>query len=174
MKKKLLLLFTVFVFQFSFGQVRDTTKIRQKFRPNRLQQTTVSHCLRVGVGVQKYFQSEIGYSKLTHTVGCTGFFSKDYYVAMEWMPKSENYNAVYALKTGFEATASGVSVALETKYQTNWDKKDIVITPKIGIGFGYAYLFYGYNISTFGRPFPNVGNHQFSLIVNLPLSSKYY
>jgi hypothetical protein len=172
MKIKRLFLFMIFIVQFLFGQVQDTTKISEEFRRNRLSQTTIKNCLRVGVGIQKSFQSEMGYSRLTHTTGCTGFFSKDYYGALEWIPKTPSCDAVYALKTGFEATASGISVALETKYQTNWDKKDIVITPKIGIGIGLVYLFYGYNISTFGHPFPNVGNHQFSLVVNLPLNSK--
>jgi hypothetical protein len=172
MRTKILSLFFIWIFQFSFGQARDTTKVAKEFRRHGLSQTTISNCLRAGIGIQKSFQSEIGYSRLTYSSGCTGFFSKDYYGALEWIPKTPSYKPVYALKAGFEATASGVSIALETKYQTNWDQKDIVITPKIGIGIGFAYLFYGYNISTFGHPFPSVNNHQFSLVFNLPITKE--
>ena len=65
------------------------------------------------------------------------------------------------------------AIAIETKYQTNFYENDFVITPKIGLGLSsFLFLTYAFNISTNNNPFPNVSKHQFSLIVNIPITSK--
>jgi hypothetical protein len=167
--KKSIIVITVLFLQFSFGQIKDSTKVIEPFRLNRYTQIKTSNCLRVGIGAQKSFQTEIGFSRMTFITGCTGFFSKSYYSSVEYTPKTGIYNPIFGLKVGFEANLSIIAVAIETKYQTNFEDKNFVITPKIGIGVGYINLMYGYGVSVNKNPFPNIGNHQLHLIFNLPL-----
>jgi hypothetical protein len=170
--KNLTVIFLLIFTQFSIAQVQDSTKIKSPLLNNRLVTTKICRNLRLGIGVQKSFQSEIGYSRMKHIMSCTGFFSKTYYTSIEYVPKTKNYDDIFGLKIGLEYNLSILAVGLETKYQTDFDKKDFVVTPKIGFGFGYVNLHYGFNISTNNNPFPNIGNHQFNLSVNLPISSK--
>jgi hypothetical protein len=170
--KKLSLIIFLIIINNSFAQVKDSIKIIPDFRINRLQQTKICKNLRVGLGIQKSFVSEIGYSRMKHISSCTGFFSKTYYSSIEYVPKTSNYKDVFGLKIGLEYNLSIIAVGLETKYQTDFNNKDVVITPKIGLGFSCFNLFYGYNISTNKNPFPSVGNHQFSLVFNIPITSR--
>ncbi|WP_445711038.1 hypothetical protein [Flavobacterium sp.] len=125
--------------------------------------------IRLGIGVNHTFYSEIGYAKHLSNIGDTGYFSRGYYVAVEWLPKSPNFTDVYAIKVGYEVSAFLLHLGIETKYQTDFDKTDFVVTPKIGFGlFTYVSLSYGYTISTNKSPFENVSKNQFSLIFNIP------
>lgn len=168
------LFFIVFfiINQFLFGQVQDSTKNILNFRKNRLGSTEIYHNLRLGIGVQKYFHTEIGYSRMKMVNSCTGFFSKTYYSSIEYVPKTENYKSVLGLKIGLEYNLSILAVGLETKYLTDFDNKNFVIAPKIGLGFGIINAFYGYNIGINKNPFPSLNNHQFSLVFNVPITSK--
>ena len=123
--------------------------------------------IRVGGGLQKSFYTETGIAFHKCIYGDTGFFSNDFYTALEWTP-NKNQN-LYGLKFGYEANTFLLNVGLEVKYQTDFKKTDFVITPKVGLGlFGDVNIFYGYNISTNKNPFSDIiGNHQFSLIFNL-------
>jgi hypothetical protein len=170
--KKIFLCFVLMFLHFSFGQVQDSTSMKPVFMRNRLVTTKICQNLRSGIGVQKSFLSEIGYSRMKHIMSCTGFFSRTYYTSIEYVPKTPNYKNVFGIKIGLEYNLSIIAVGLETKYQTDFDKKDFVVTSKIGFGFSYVNLHYGYNISTNNNPFPTIGRHQFNLTVNLPLSSK--
>ncbi|CAM3498895.1 hypothetical protein FLGE108171_00435 [Flavobacterium gelidilacus] len=135
----------------------------------RLKQFTTEKqiSIRVGVGFQKAFYSELGLALHKCTYGDTGFFSNDFYSALEWTPNKEHN--IYGLKVGYEANAFLLNLGLELKYQTDFMKKDVVITPKIGLGiFGDANIFYGYNISTNNNPFTQtIGNHQMGIIFNI-------
>lgn len=123
--------------------------------------------IRVGAGFQKAFYSELGLALHTCTYGDTGFFSNDYYSAIEWTPNKEHN--IYGLKVGYEANAYLLNIGLEVKYQTDFIKKDVVITPKIGLGiFGDVNIFYGYNISANNNPFSQaIGIHQLGIIFNI-------
>lgn len=153
------------------SQTTDSLKTKPVFKAMRLQQTKICQNMRVGLGTQKSLMAEIGYSRMKHIASCTGFFSKTYYSTLEYVPKTPNYDAVFGLKIGLEYNLSIIAVGLETKYQTDFNNKDFVITPKIGVGLSYINLFYGYNISTDKNPFPSVGNHQFSLVFNISFTS---
>lgn len=156
-------LFSIVILLFisSLVHSQDTTQ----FIPNRQYSHTEKQIsVRVGTGIQKNAYAELGASLHSCTYGCTGFFANDGYSAIEWTP----VNNIYGLKIGYEANIPLLNVGIETKYQTNFTKNDFVITPKIGLGiFGDVNLFYGYHISTNGSPFPEIGHHQFSLILNL-------
>ncbi|NHN27525.1 hypothetical protein FIA58_017740 [Flavobacterium jejuense] len=122
--------------------------------------------IRVGGGIQKKLFTEIGLALHKCTYGDTGFFSNDFYTALEWFPNRESN--LYALKMGCEANANLINVALEVKYQTDFQEKDVVIIPKIGLGlFGDVNMFYGYSISTNNEPFSDIiGKHQVSIVFN--------
>ncbi len=161
-----------FILYFSFAQAKDSIKVEPVYKMISLQQTKICQNLRFGLGIQKTFLSEIGYSRMKHISSCTGFFSKTYYSSIEYVPKTSNYKDIWGLKIGLEYNLSILAVALETKYQTDFDNKDFVVIPKIGFGFAYINLFYGYTISTNKNPFPSIGKHQFSLVFNITIKSK--
>ena len=170
MQIKIGILFLLFC-QFSLVQVQDSTTVVNRDLHHHSE--SVSNSLRFGFGVQKSFQTEIGYARMTNIVGCTGFFSKAYYTSFEYSPETKNNNDVFGFKAGWEANLSILAVALEAKYVTDLDvAKDFIIVPKIGFGIGYVNLMYGYAISTNHHPFSSIGKHQFSLIANLPLTTK--
>ncbi len=122
--------------------------------------------VRIGTGLQNDFYSEIGAALHTCRYGDTGYFSKAYYTALEWMP--DQNNDIYGIKIGYEISALLLITGLEVKYQTDFKINDVVITPKIGLSiFGDANIFYGYNISTNNTPFSRIRNHQFSIVFNL-------
>lgn len=136
-------------------------------------QDDIKSALRVGLGFQNNFFSEIGYRykiKPELKPGCAfAYMPNAAYTMIEWTAKSNNFDAVYGVKIGYEQMLSWLlSYGIEAKYQTNFEQKDFVITPKLGFFATQKFsLFYGYNISTNGNPFANVGKHQFSLIFNL-------
>ena len=101
--------------------------------------------------------------------GCAYSYSPSaFYSTIELTTKSDSFKDVYAVKVGYEQMLSlPLSYAIEAKYQTNFDNKDFVITPKVDLFASEKFsVFYGYNIFTNGNPFGNVGRHQFSLIFN--------
>jgi len=76
---------------------------------------------------------------------------------------------IYGVKIGYEINAYLLNLGLETKYQTDFKEKDVVLTPKIGLGlYGDLNIFYGYNISINNSPFrETIGQHQLSIIFNI-------
>lgn len=168
----------IFIFVFvlrcsiSFSQVQDSTKVIDASMRSRLNSTKICHSLRVGVGFQKSFVTEIGYSRMEYSTGCTGFGSKTYYTTLEFIPKTKNYNPIFALKVGLEYNLSILAVGLETKYRTDFNNKDFILIPKIGFGLSYINAFYGYNLSTTKNIFSSTNNHQFSIIFSFPLKTK--
>ncbi len=167
MKTKLTIILLFSIFQISLGQVTKDSTYKEVSR------VIDRNSFRIGAALQKSLSAEIGFVK--HKMpnpqipNCAyGFTPRGYYSTVEWVAKSENYKNVFGLKTGFEMELFVLSIAIEAKYQTNFDRNDFVIAPKIGLGATRLYsFFYGYNISTNGNPFSNVGRHQFSLIFNL-------
>ena len=155
MKTKFTILILFSIFQITFAQ------------------EDLNSALRIGIGSQRNFYSEIGYQyKIGEKVkpGCAYSYSPSaFYSTIEWTTKSDSFKDVYAVKVGYEQMLSlPLSYAIEAKYQTNFDSKDFVVTPKVGLYASEKFsLFYSYNISTNGNPFGNVGQHQFSLIFNL-------
>ncbi|AXT57413.1 hypothetical protein J8L88_00610 [Aquimarina sp. MMG015] len=176
MERKGFFLVVITLFYISFVSGQDKSRVNSKsqdsitemgYRTNSRSTTYKRFSARVGAGVQNSFYSEIGLSRHTCTYSDVGFFSNDYYVAIEWTPISGN--DVYGVKIGYEINMIPLlNLGVEGKYQTNFDTNDFVITPKIGLGiFGDVNIFYGYNISTNGNPFPDIGTHQFSVVLNL-------
>ena len=156
--------------QFSLAQQKNSGKVIKD-------SIVTENALRISIGAQRNFYSEIGFARYESNKkpGC-GFGHESpsgYYSAIEWTAKTQNYKDVFGIKVGFEILASLFAPAIEVKYVTNFEQKDVVFTPKIGFGNPDLkwYIFYGYNISTNGNPFPNVGRHQFSLVFNLNKNS---
>ena len=162
------LIFIFFIGFFLNNYSQDTIR-----RFNSHFDVNTTNDIRLGVGFQNSFSYEIGYAHHKTNSGDTGFFSKGYFTSVEYIPKTASYNSIVGLKTGYEIATLLGAVAIETKYQTNFDQTDFVITPKLGVGFGsFLFLTYGFNISTNNNPFPNVSRHQISFIVNFPVTTK--
>lgn len=132
---------------------------------------------RAGIGIQKSFFTEIGFSLQKYIYEARhGFMVLNIYSAFEWVPASDEEKAVYGVKAGYEIVNNGGAGAIEIKYLSNGDNEDVMITPKFGFGIGLANLFYGYNFSTNKYPFARIRKHQFSLMINTNLlfyHSKY-
>jgi hypothetical protein len=125
---------------------------------------------RIGIGAQRSFYSELGFSLQKNIYEARhGFMVLTAYTSFEWKPSTQGEKAVYGAKLGYEVINNGGGGGIEIKYQVNDETDDIVITPKLGFGIGLANLFYGYNISTNNYPFPTIRKHQFSLVINTNL-----
>ena len=158
------LIFLFFVFPV-FGQEIQKDSLEPLFYKRHVtSEKQIS--IRVGGGIQRKLFTEIGVALHKCNYGDLGFFSNDFYTALEWFPNKQNN--LYALKMGYEANANLINVALEVKYQTDFQEKDVVIIPKIGLGlFGDVNVFYGYSISTNNEPYSNIiGKHQVSIVFN--------
>lgn len=151
--QKAIFLFFLFVSVFSFSQ-NENKQIGQKKQVE----------LRAGLGLQKSFYTELGIAYHKANYSDVGFASNSFYSAVEYIPNGN----IYGIKAGYELNILLLAAAIETKYQTDFEQNDFVITPKIGVGyFGDLLLYYGYNFSTNHHPFQNVGKHQISLVANI-------
>jgi len=122
---------------------------------------------RVVFGIQKSFYTNIGFSLQRYFFDERhGFIVYNMYSSFEWIPSTKGEKAAHGALAGYELINNGVGGALEIKYLTNSDSTDFIITPKLGFGIGFVNLFYGYNFSTNKYPFPRIGRHQFSLVIN--------
>lgn len=156
------LVFFLLLSSVAFGQSPDTTKRHtpqtwKKFEPG----------LRVAVGLQKYFYTELGLGLQRYTyIDKYGFLATTFYASYQWTPPRSGKLQVNGIKAGAELVNNGATGGIEVVYLYNDEHSDWIITPKYGFGIGAATLFYGYNFSTSKYPFPNVRRHQFSLAIN--------
>lgn len=126
--------------------------------------------IRAGLGMQKNFFAEFGLGVYSFKKSGKNNNARGIYGAFEWMPTIGQFDNkdVFGWKLGYEMNIKMLALGLDAKYQTRKNINDFVITPKIGLSLnGVVNLLYGYNISTKGRPFDEVGSHQFSLIFNI-------
>jgi hypothetical protein len=163
----LLTIFCFLLVKINFAQHSMSGKIY------KTQSKSIELPLRLGFGSHRNVYSEIGYQYLISDGkkhGCIYNFSPSSKCStLEWTVKSQNFKDVFAIKVGYEKMLNFLlSYAIEVKYQTNMDYKDVVIFPKIGLCATLIYsLNYGYNISTSKYPFGNVSRPQFSIVFNL-------
>lgn len=128
-----------------------------------------SPAVRLGMGIQKAFSAELGFSYVFHQFDSRfGSGNGIIYSTWEWLPE-EKINGV---KVGAELSQQLGALGLDIKYQFSNEAYDIVLTPKIGLGLGFLNVFYGYNLSVHKNPFNRMGNHQFSFVFNL--TRKYF
>jgi len=130
--------------------------------------------LRLGIGVEKSFYTEVGVAWHSYYYNDLGIAAHVKYLAIEYAPailpvKDKN---IFGIKAGYEVNPLAFALGIEAKYQTDGSANDFVITPKIGLGgAGLVQLYYGYNISFGGLPFQSIGHNKFSLVVNLNLKA---
>ena len=165
-QKSLLIIIISVVFKIQAQEVKKDSLLDYSHMLSSNFITEKQLSIRAGVGLQDAFYTELGLALHTCTYGDTGFFSNDFYSAIEWTPNKEK--DIYGIKVGYEANAYLLNIGLEVKYQTNFIEKDVVITPKIGLGlFGDVNIFYGYHISLNNRPFEDIiSNHQIAIVFN--------
>lgn len=166
MKAVLKLFFMLLIFLPVFadlhGQVTDTTKISI---PQTWKKYHIG--LRVGAGIQKSFYTEVGLSLQKYVYSAKhGYIVPTIYTAFEWIPATSGQKPVYGIKAGVEMVNTGAAGGLEIKYLANSENEDLIFTPRLGFGLGFINFFYGYNLSTRKYPFPKIGKHQFSLVIN--------
>ncbi len=176
---KALIIISFFLLNFDvFAQDSSAVKTRQTMRQSAGRPTIINKIsARVGAGIQRNFYTELGIAKRKQVFGCTGFSANAYYLALEWHPKvsKEQKDNIYGVKFGYEFNAMLPIIGIEGKYQTDFNKNDFIITPKVGLGLlGDLNIFYGYNISLNNLPFDSVGRHQFSIVCHFGKSFLKY
>jgi hypothetical protein len=93
--------------------------------------TKYHNALRIGIGTQKSFYTELGLSRHQFTFNDLGYASSTYYSSIELTPTFSSTNKnIYAIKAGYEINARTLALGIEGKYQTDFMKNHIVITPK--------------------------------------------
>lgn len=149
---------TLLFFGITVSSQTDTTKLLFKgYKWN-------SPALRIGGGLQRSLNTEIGFAWIWHEVD-------EYrqvgnligYTSYEWFP----IHNIQAIKGGCDMNANAGILGLEMKYQFDREHTDFVITPKIGFGAGLFQFCYGRNLSTNGYPFSAVWKNHFSILFNL-------
>lgn len=162
MIKFIFLLTFLFVCTISNGQTSDST---QPYVPETWKKYHIG--IRAGAGIQRSFYFEAGLSLQKYVYEARhGFMASAFYAAFERTAGTSGETPVYGVKAGAELVNNGAGGTIEIKYLANSKKEDVVITPKFGFGLGFINIMYGYNFSTNKYPFPNIGKHQFSLVIN--------
>jgi hypothetical protein len=124
---------------------------------------------RYSIGLQKAPFIEIGFSKLRFLNDFEGG-SQCFYSAIEINNRNSPSDSkfYYSLKCGFETSWMIGMWAMELKYLTDFEKSQLVFTPKVGLSFeGFINILYGYN---FPEKFSNLyglGHHQIALVINI-------
>lgn len=160
--KFIFLLTFLFVLNVVNGQIRDST---QPYVPETWKKYHIG--IRAGAGIQRSFYFEAGLSLQKYVYEARhGFMVSTFYAVFERTAGTSGETPVYGVKGGAELINNGAGGAIEIKYLANSEKEDVMITPKYGFGLGFINIMYGYNFSTNKYPFPNIGKHQFSLVIN--------
>lgn len=166
MKKRLTKIFLITLSSLQpFFSLADTGADSLK----HLQYSWKSLALHTGIGIQQSGYLEMGAAFVSHEFDRKeGFGNGILYSSFEWTPVKN----VYGIKVGGELGSNLSMLCVELKHQFTDAENDFVISPKIGLGIGFANLYYGYNFSTSKYPFEGIGKHQFSIIFNV--TPKYF
>lgn len=128
-----------------------------------------SLALHTGLGIQQSGYLEIGPAFVIHEFDRKeGFGNGIVYSSLEWTPVKN----IYGIKVGGELGSNFSMLCIELKHQFSATENDFVISPKIGLGIGFANLYYAYNFSTSKYPFEGIGKHQISITFNV--TRKYF
>lgn len=144
--------------------------------------------LRLGTGYQGSFFTELGITRRKYSGEDLFTLGLAYYGAVEWTPQTKAAQEhLFGLKMGGELTLQPLLLGLESKYYTDFQIRDVLLTPKIGLGealitgalVSRIFVCYGYNISFNDRSFGKIRPHQISVVLNpvnlsYVLNRKYY
>jgi hypothetical protein len=137
--------------------------------------------LRVGAGYQGSFFSELGITRRKYSGEDLVTLGSAYYGAVEWTPSTKAApEHLFGFKVGGELTLQPLVLGLEAKYYTDFRVREVLLTPKIGLGealitgalVSQIFVCYGYNISLNDRPFDRIRPHQISVVLN-PVNLSY-
>lgn len=123
--------------------------------------------LRVGLGVQGSYYAGLGVTRLWSYPykGVMGA-STAVYGMVEWHVSS--HLPMYGFKAGGEASAGPVGYGAEVKYLTDFNRGNLLFTPRVGINLGgFAILYYGYQFFDEQKKLPVLSHHQVEFAVNL-------
>ncbi len=87
--------------------------------------------LRIGMGYQKAFHSELGLAYHKCNYGELGWFSSAVYLSSERIHLKDT--PIYAVKMGYEVNPMILNLGIEVKYQSDFETIDWVFSPKIGL-----------------------------------------
>lgn len=166
MKKRLTKIFLITLSSLqTFFSVADTGADSLKHR----QYSWKSLALHTGIGIHQSGYLEIGPALVIHEFDRKeGFGNGIFYSSFEWTPVKN----IYGIKVGGELGSNFSLLCIELKHQFTGAENDFVISPKMGLGIGFANLYYGYNFSTSKYPFEGIGKHQLSITFNV--TPKYF
>lgn len=169
MKQKFLLLIFSIYFNLSFSQISDTISNSR----NKIDINNKHWSVNINTGLQHRFFAGVGISK-NHFLGSRhGVYGYDIYTSVNFFPAFKSaQNVITAFNIGALLCGNGGVFGIEMKYVKEKAIDDIMIVPKIGLGFGMLHLTYGYALSVNKYPIEDIRKNTFTLHFNLPFYSK--
>ena len=151
----------LFVLQISAFAQRDSCGTKM---------SSFTPAFRIGGGVAIRFYVETGVVLHKYRSCPPNSMSHNLYAAVE-AASTMYYDRGFLLlgpKLGYQFHAMFYAIGVETKYLSDGKNEDFVVALKAGLSIlGSADLMYGYQISTNGYPFPNIGAHQLGIAFTL-------
>jgi hypothetical protein len=146
-----------------FAQQVDTINVR----PFEQYWTKPRLAPKIGFGVQETGFGELGVQFHQIYVHPLSLASAGPYLTVDAVFQIDE--TILGPKVGYEITAGLLGFAADVTYFTDFSGKHLwAATPKAGFTlFGYADLFYGYNLYLSDQRFSAISNNRFSLIFNL-------
>ena len=147
------------------------TDIADRSRKTKIER--VNYNVRAAVGIQSSFYFDAGISGDYLWAADHGYVGFMLYTAFSMFPAMHSdAKAVPGAKIGAELFASGGLLGLEISSYWADRNNDVMLTPRVGLGFGLVNLSYAYSISTNSRPFSQIGKHAIALQCNIPFRRK--
>ncbi|MBN8672404.1 MAG: hypothetical protein J0L80_17090 [Chitinophagales bacterium] len=131
--------------------------------------------IRTEIGWNEPWYASLGFSYHMHMTQYGGthgmaIASMVYYLSgdVHFGTANKGGQTFYGYKTGVEFTLNGLLAGVEIKGLTDFSSGIIqtYCTPKVGFGFGYINLHYGYNTFRDAKNTYAIGRHQVALSIN--------
>lgn len=132
--------------------------------------TKFTPALRIGAGFTPKFYLEAGIALHKFRSNPPNSISHNIYSAVEATTTlyGDRGFLLLAPKIGYQFSAIFYAIGVETKYLSDGKNRDVVVALKVGLSIlGIADLMYGYQLSFYKRPFPDIEAHQFGLAFTL-------
>jgi hypothetical protein len=143
------------------------------FNPRRVDIHSRHWNVNIQLGVQKRSFAGIGISKSMFLGSPHGIYGYDAYVTGVYYPKwKTNYEPVYGLKIGGNAAGNIINMGADIQLLNTKTKRDILFTPRIGIGISSFYINYGYSYSQNKFPIMGISKNTISMNLNAPFYTR--
>jgi hypothetical protein len=143
------------------------------YNPKRIDINEKNWSVSFNTGVQHRYFLGTGISKNYFLGSPHGIYGYDIYSSVAVFPAFKSQQkTIFTVSMGAIASGNGIVAGIEIKYLKEKNLDDIMIIPKIGLGFGMLHITYGYALSTNKYPLADIGKNVFAMHINLPFYTK--